>query len=54
MNRDLTNADYMTGGMVYLEVIMRERALKYRGKCVDAGAGAVLHQVEQGVRAGIP
>lgn len=36
MNRDLTNADYMTGGMVYLEVIMRERALKYRGKCVDA------------------
>lgn len=36
MNRDLTNADYMTGGMVYLEVIQRERALKYRGKCVDA------------------
>lgn len=36
MNRDLTNADYMTGGMVYLEVIMKERALKYRGKCVDA------------------
>lgn len=36
MNRDLTSSDYMTGGMVYLEVIMRERALKYRGKCVDA------------------
>ncbi len=36
LNRDLTNADYMTGGMVYLDVIQKERALKYRGKCVDA------------------
>ncbi len=36
LNRDLTNADYMTGGMVYLEVIQKERALKFRGKCVDA------------------
>lgn len=36
LNKDSTSADYMTGGMVYLEVIMRERALKYRGKCVDA------------------
>lgn len=36
LNRDLANADYMTGGMVYLEVILKERALKYRGKCVDA------------------
>lgn len=36
LNTDLSNADYMTGGMVYLDVIMKERALKYRGKCVDA------------------
>lgn len=36
LNRDLANADYMTGGMVYKEVIEKERALKYRGKCVDA------------------
>ncbi len=36
LNRDLTNADYMTGGMVYSEVIQKERALAYRGKCVDA------------------
>lgn len=36
LNCDLANADYMTGGMVYREVIERERALKYRGKCVDA------------------
>ncbi len=36
LNTDLSNADYMTGGMVYLDVIQKERALKYRGKCVDA------------------
>ncbi len=36
LNCNLSNADYMTGGMVYKEVIERERALKYRGKCVDA------------------
>ncbi len=36
LNRDLANADYMTSGMVYKEVIEKERALKYRGKCVEA------------------
>ena len=36
LNRDLTNADYMTSGMVYSEVIQKERSLAYRGKCVEA------------------
>jgi CTP synthase len=36
LGRDLTNADYMTSGMVYQSVIERERALKYGGKCVEA------------------
>jgi CTP synthase len=36
LGRDLTNADYMTGGMVYQSVIERERALGYGGKCVEA------------------
>lgn len=36
LNRDLTNADYMTSGMVYKEVIEKERALGYKGKCIDA------------------
>ena len=36
LNRDLSNADYMTSGMVYQSVINRERALGYRGKCVEA------------------
>src|ERR1700761_67542 len=34
LNRDLSNADYMTSGMVYQSVINRERALGYKGKCV--------------------
>ncbi len=36
LNRDLTNDDYMTSGMVYQSVIARERALGYGGKCVEA------------------
>ncbi len=36
LNRDLHNEDYMTSGMVYRDVIERERALKYGGKCVEA------------------
>lgn len=36
LNRDLTNSDYMTSGMVYKEVIEKERALVYKGKCIDA------------------
>src|SRR3989344_6077913 len=35
LGRDLTNADYMTSGMVYQSVINRERALEYGGKCVE-------------------
>jgi len=36
LDRDLTNEDYMTSGMVYQSVIMRERCLEYGGKCVEA------------------
>jgi len=36
LNRDLTNGDYMTSGMVYQSVIERERALGYHGKFVEA------------------
>jgi len=36
MNRDLTEGDYMTSGMVYKTVIEAERSLKYGGKCVEA------------------
>jgi CTP synthase len=36
LNRDLTDADYMTSGMVYKHVIDKERALGFGGKCVEA------------------
>ncbi len=36
LNRDLLHEDYMTSGMVYKHVIDKERALGYRGKCVEA------------------
>ena len=36
MDVDLRSEDYMTSGMIYKSVIERERALGYRGKCVEA------------------
>ncbi len=36
LNRDLSPDDYMTSGMVYLSVLQKERALEYKGKCVEA------------------
>ncbi len=35
LNRNATDADYLTSGMVYRSVIERERALGYKGKCVQ-------------------
>jgi len=35
LNRDLSGANYMTTGSVYLSVISRERNLEYGGKCVE-------------------
>lgn len=35
LNRDLTRANYMTTGSVYLSVISKERNLAYGGKCVE-------------------
>jgi len=36
LNRDASELDYMTSGMVYSSVIKRERELGYKGKCVEA------------------
>lgn len=35
LDRDLSSANYMTTGSVYLSVINRERSLEYGGKCVE-------------------
>ena len=36
LNRDLGPEDYMTSGMIYKDVIEKERNLEYGGKCVEA------------------
>lgn len=36
LNRDVGPEDYMTSGMIYKEVIEKERNLEYGGKCVEA------------------
>lgn len=36
LNRDLTNEDYVTSGMIYKHVIEKERNLGFGGKCVEA------------------
>lgn len=36
LNRDASEYDYMTSGMVYRSVLDKERALYYKGKCVEA------------------
>ncbi|MBI5466650.1 MAG: CTP synthase [Candidatus Kerfeldbacteria bacterium] len=46
LDRDLTRHSYMTTGQVYLSVIERERALQYKGKCVEA----VPHVPEEVIR----
>lgn len=53
LNRNLTNADYMTSGMVYKTVIDKERALQYAGKFVDADhiREEIVNRIENSVRA---
>ncbi len=36
LNKNLSNDDYITSGMVYRYVIEKERSLGYGGKCVEA------------------
>jgi len=53
LNRDLTNADYMTSGMVYKTVIDKERALQYGGRFVDADhvREEIVERIEESARA---
>ena len=50
LNIDLRDDDYMTGGLVYKTVIDRERALGYRGKCVETVphiTDEVIHRIKK-------
>lgn len=46
LDTDLTSANYMTTGRVYLSVIQSEREMKYKGKCVQV----VPHIPEEVIR----
>ncbi|MFW0870910.1 MAG: CTP synthase [Patescibacteria group bacterium] len=51
LNKSLTSDSYMTTGSVYQKVIADERALKYKGKCVDVVPHVPLSIIEQIKRA---
>ena len=54
LNRDASDYDYMTSGMVYRSVIEKERALKYGGKCVEAIPhirDEIVHRFEHAAKA---
>ena len=53
LNRDLGPEDYMTSGMVYREVIEKERNLEYGGKCVEAVPhvrDAIVERLQRGAK----
>lgn len=50
LNRDLSRANYMTTGSIYLAVIQKERQMAYKGKCVEVVPQvplAILEQIEK-------
>ena len=53
LNRNLGPEDYMTSGMVYREVIEKERNLEYGGKCVEAVPhvrDAIVERLQRGAK----
>lgn len=53
LGRDLLSDDYMTSGMVYREVIEKERQLAYRGNCVEAIphiVDEILHRIQRSTK----
>ena len=47
LGHDLTRANYMTTGSIYLEVIQRERNLEFGGKCVSVVPYIPLEVIER-------
>ncbi len=47
LNVNLSRSNYMTTGRVYLDVIKKERALKYGGKCVQVVPHIPLEVIER-------
>ncbi|HRH23188.1 MAG TPA: CTP synthase [Candidatus Magasanikbacteria bacterium] len=51
LDRDLSSLNYMTTGRVYLSVIEAERAMKYKGKCVQVVPHIPEHIIDRIERA---
>ena len=54
LNRDSGPADYMTSGMVYHSVLVKERALHYQGKCVETiphVRGEIVERLQKAAKA---
>lgn len=52
LNKDLTGANYMTTGSVYLSVIQKERNLEYKGKQVEVVPHIpleVIHRIDKAI-----
>ena len=47
LNTDLSSLNYMTTGRVYLSVIEAERAMKYKGRCVQVVPHIPEHVIER-------
>lgn len=47
LDTDINSLNYMTTGRVYLSVIQKERAMKYKGKCVEVVPHIPLEVVER-------
>src|SRR3989344_6265582 len=46
LEKDLTNLSSLTTGRVYMSVVEKERALKYKGKCVEVVPHIPLQVIE--------
>lgn len=52
LDRDLSGANYMTTGSIYLSVISRERNLEYGGRCVEVVPHIPLEVIDRIEKAG--
>jgi len=53
LNRNLSRANYLTTGSIYLDVIQKERSLKYKGKCVEVVPQvplAILEKIDEAAK----
>jgi CTP synthase len=52
LNKDLSGDAYMTSGMIYKYILDKERALGFKGKCIDADnvREEIVHRIEKSAK----